>query len=96
MNTNDWLKRTTLNEFSFVRPVAVMKNGFEISIQASRCHYCSPREDNVQYYTHVEIGYPSHKCKTLAQYRDGGCDVYGYVPVDVVDRIIKRNGGIIQ
>ena len=56
----------------------------------------SPKEDAAPTYFSVEVGYPQRDGKevrllTLSRYRDG--PVYGYVPVDALNRIIHRNGG---
>ena len=42
----------------------VCADGFEMSVQASRGHYCSPRED-VGPYTTVEIGFPNRRDELL-------------------------------
>ena len=38
-----------------IRPQLFTKRGAGLSIQASRGHYCDPREDNAPHYTHVEV-----------------------------------------
>jgi hypothetical protein len=52
-------------------PRIVCKNGFNLSVQASRSHYCSPKSDTGS-YTHVEVGYPSFEVPELGPYSDGG------------------------
>jgi len=77
------------------------KDGFHISIQASRYHYCEPRIDHPKDgYTHVECGFPSlDPGDELRAYQEmpdedpTGC-VYPYVPVEVVNRLIDAHGGI--
>lgn len=31
---------------------------YKVSVQASEYHYCTPREDNMEYYEEVELGFP--------------------------------------
>ena len=83
------------------KPVAariVCVDGATLSVQASSLHYCSPRED-VGPYDAVEVGFPSiAPPRSWKSYAEGGkCStdtVYGYVPVVLVQRFIKRHGGI--
>lgn len=88
----------------YLCPRVVCADGFSISIQAGSGHYCSPRVDelvaNTQ-YTHVELGFPSHFEKIeeiLLDYcEDKDCPtgtVYGYVPVEVVQEVLDKHGGI--
>ncbi len=80
----------------------VCKDGFSMSVQASEHHYCSPR---VNYpgvpYERVEVGYPSaHPGDEMIEYQespgrnDPTDDVYPYVPVEIVERVIEAHGGI--
>ena len=50
---NEWLKKHRVNDWLSER--LVCKDGFEMSVQASNVHYCSPRIDNAEYYTTVEV-----------------------------------------
>jgi hypothetical protein len=82
-------------------------NGGDISVQASRFHYSTPRDDQGP-YTHVELGYPSRGTKITdsflkyaedsSRYDGGDFDpyntVYGYVPLSVIKELIDANGGI--
>lgn len=73
------------------------KDGFSISVQASRFHYCMPRITNAAYYENVELGYPSSADATIIDYAEDSNytdTVYGYVPVEIVDRLIAKHGGI--
>lgn len=73
-------------------------DGFSLSVQASRTHYCSPR-DNDGPWASVEIGFPSERVDSFMEYIDGGEDtdptstVYGYVPVYLVVEAIDAHGG---
>lgn len=75
-------------------------DGFSISIQASAGHYCHPRMTFEGPYTEVELGYPSCSEELLIPYMEDDCcepenTVYPYVPVEVVDKVIKKHGGIV-
>lgn len=57
MTVKEFLKKTyKRTPFVLVRPHAICNDGYEISIQASRCHYCFPKK-SLQYcnYTSVEV-----------------------------------------
>lgn len=74
------------------RPEAVCADGFTMSIQASDSHYCRRNDDGS--YASVEIGFPSAFEILLDDYTDD-YEVYGYVPLDVVDAVIAKHGGIL-
>lgn len=76
-----------------VRDVAVCMDGFCLSIQASRAHYCVPRKTiKSGEYSFVEIGRLSEYQKKIETYRSGS--VYAYVPIEDVEELIKEHGGI--
>ena len=82
------MKRVTCND------------GFSVSIQASAAHYCHPGITFEGPYTEVELGYPSCSEELLMPYIEDGCcepkdAVYPYMPVEVVDEVIKKHGGIV-
>jgi hypothetical protein len=78
----------------------VCKNGLTMSVQASFFHYCSPREDSLSHYDSVEVGYPSRKVDALMEYAERPETptetVYGWVPVDVINKIVDENGGLSE
>lgn len=76
-----------------VRPHVKCKDGTMLSIQASSGHYCRPRADNAEEYSHVEL-MSSVKIRVFKAKDVGG--VYAMVPVDVLDRVLKRHGYIIE
>lgn len=108
MNTNEFLKATESlayrtdprikGECGVPRPLAVCKDGFVLSIQASSYHYCSPRINRAEQYASVEIGYVSQYEELLAPYADGPGVTkiigYGYVPVEIADQLLEKHGGI--
>lgn len=82
-------------------PRTVCADGTSLSVQASAFLYCIPRDDEGP-YTHVEVGFiRDANDKALAppdawrKYADGGfpSDVYGYVPIELVDEFINSHGG---
>lgn len=78
-----------------------LKDGTTFSIQASRSHYCTPRKTIRDYkaYTHFEIGFPSVKIKELLEFAEDienpTDTVYGYVPKNIIDKIVKSRGGVV-
>ena len=79
------------------RPRLLCNDGFSISVQASKFHYCSPRLDGAQDYEAVELGYPSNKDELINDYAEDDDyteTVYGYVPIEVVEKLIEKHGGI--
>lgn len=75
------------------------KDGFSMSVQASCCHYCNPRTSlKGVTYDEVEIGFPTAKESLLASYAEDPTrltgTVYGYVPVELVDQVIEKHGGM--
>jgi len=95
----------TINEFLSiykvrVKPKIVCADGFTISVQASSFHYCSPRTDSGPWGM-VECGYPSaHPGEDFVEYAEDMDNpletVYGYVPIDVVQDLIDKHGGIAK
>lgn len=79
------------------RPRLLCNDGFSISVQASKFHYCRPRLDGAQDYEEVELGYPSNEDELINDYAeddDYTRTVYGYVPIEVVEKLIEKHGGI--
>jgi len=108
MKINEWLKET-YNELGTdrygssayldVRPRIVCEDGFSMSVQAAFHCYCAPRASlkDGDYYE-VEIGFPSNKEDLIMNYISDDSDptetVYGYVPVELVDQVIEKHGGL--
>jgi hypothetical protein len=83
-------------ESGFVRAHIICKDGFVVSIQASEHHYCSPK-NNYGPYEAFELGYPSEHEDLLDNHSEipGKHDgVFPYVPVNVVEAVINKHGGI--
>lgn len=83
-----------------VRKRVTCADGFNISIQASSGHYCSPRETGEQWYYEWELGYPTAVPVTpeIIGYAENPESplqtVYGYVPTLLVLTEINAHGGI--
>ncbi len=72
----------------------VCKDGSTVSVQASRTHYCSPRADKGP-YTAVEVGYPTGTIPvSWEKFDDGRGDVFGYVPIELIQEFFDMHGGI--
>jgi len=76
-------------------------DGFNMSVQASKTIYCSPRVDGYEtIYSHVEIGFPSEREALLDEYAEDKDryteTVYPYVPSQLVALIIAKHGGMVS
>jgi len=83
-----------------VAPQIQLADEEEISIQASRFHYCLPREGKVE-WTHVECGFPTfNPGEAMMEYAEDAENprgtVYPYVPIEVVVDEINAHGGVID
>lgn len=80
-----------------VRPHIVCANGTRLSVQASRHHYCTPRDDSGP-WSAVEVwcieAWTGRPIRPTSFGQGGGDNPYGYVPVSAVNRFIKRHGGV--
>ena len=96
MNVNEFFKEAGATRNKRV----ICADGFEMSVQAHQTAYCSPRMDNAEKYTSVEIGFPSARESLLMEFAEEVNDptgtVYGYVPVQTVTNVIVKHGGIVE
>lgn len=85
------------------RPRVKCADGFTFSAQAGFGLYCTPRatlypETWGDGYQEIELGYPSAYDELIEEYAEMDDDytktVYAYVPVEVVDRLVAKHGGI--
>jgi hypothetical protein len=79
---------------------ALCADGFSISVQASKFHYCTPRVNGpIEEYTAFELGFPSEAEGVLLEYAEDKSSptdtVYGRVPRDVVEALLEEHGGIV-
>lgn len=79
-------------------PRITCADGFTMSVQASEFHYCAPRQTDCPSYTRVEVGFPSEAQPELMEWAEDADKptetVYGWVPVEVVDALIEKHGGL--
>lgn len=98
MKIQEWLTKTYEETpySGFVRPRLACADGFTISVQASGYHYSTPRKNfqDGRMYTALELGFASMDDELIEDYSDG--TVYPYVPVEIVDKLIKKHGGIVE
>jgi hypothetical protein len=81
--------------FSTVTPITCA-DGLQVSVQASRDHYCSPRNDTGP-WTHVEVGFPTRRVHMLKPYaEDASGVVYPWTPIAIIAEVIARAGGIVE
>lgn len=101
---NEWMKicyclSKNRNLRFRLHPKIACKDGFIMSVQASQYHYCLPRADHAYPYFSVEIGYPSAVDDLILEYAEDQKHptdtVYPYVPIDVVNQVVDKHGGIV-
>jgi len=97
---NDYLQKQKSMKGGFaaaVIPAIKCKDGFIMSVQASEGHYCYPRSDDAL-WTEVEVGFPSQEESMLMKYAEDPerptKTVYAWVPVEIVEQIIVKHGGL--
>lgn len=85
-----------LEEIRQVRPLHCA-DGLEFSAQASKYHYCTPR-DSQGPWAAVEVGFPNREVPEFMEYAEEPerptDTVYGYVPVEVVEAVVDAHGGL--
>ena len=82
-------------------PKIVCSDGFEMSVQVGSSLYSKPKKI-AKRYSAVEIGFPSDHEPLIEEYAENFFEeepnytdtVYPYVPVGVVDKVLKKHGGI--
>lgn len=80
----------------YVVPQLFCADGTKLSVQASRGHYCFPREDDGP-WSHVEVWCvygPSGRDVRVPSFGNDHDNPYAYVPVELVNKFIHRHGGI--
>ena len=83
-------------------PHIVCEDGFTMSVQVGYSLYSTPKKI-AKRYSAVEIGFPSEHEPLIEEYAetfhqedetDYTDTVYPYVPVAIVDKVLKKHGGI--
>lgn len=98
MTIKDFIKKTFKCEHGLCfRPRIFCNDGFSMSVQGSATHYCEPRKTQ-DWYQSLEIGFPSEEEPLINQYAETEGDwtetVYGYVPIEIIQKVIDKHGGI--
>ena len=97
---NEYMKNNRATDWFDIVKRLHCNDGFSMSVQAHYGAYCAPRVDHTDtdYYFEVEVGFPSEREELLMEYvedYDNPTDtVYSYVPVEVVQEVIEKHGGI--
>lgn len=73
-----------------------LKDGLSSSVQASDSHMCSPRETikDESEYEEVEVYSHGVYVHELINYASETMFTYGYVPVEVMEELVEKHGGI--
>ena len=82
-------------------PHIICKDGFSMSVQVGYSLYSTPKKV-AKRYSAVEVGFPSEREPLIEDWaenlREEALDytdtVYPYVPVKVVNQVLKKHGGI--
>ena len=86
-------------------PHIICADGFSMSVQVGYSLYSTPKKV-AKRYSAVEIGYPSEPEELIKEWAelipffhedeepDYTDTVYPYVPVKIVDKVLKKHGGI--
>ena len=82
-------------------PHIVCSDGFEMSVQVGYHLYSEPKKV-AKRYSAVEIGFPSDHEPLIEEYAESFSEdvpdytdtVYPYVPVKIVNKVLKKHGGI--
>ena len=98
-SAREWLQETAEpGEWSLkTRKRLQCADGFSMSVQARELAHCSPRNDEGPWWK-AEIGFPSEAESLIMEWAEDPEDptgtVYGYVPVDIIDAVVARHGGV--
>ena len=100
MTVKEYLESTYKPDDAYaVRKGVKCADGFTVSVQGGTpFHYCQPRE-LCNYYEAVELGFPSCREESIMEYAETAEDptgtVYAMVPIDVVEKLIEKHGGMV-
>ncbi len=99
MNVSEFIIVTTKESehgYTVCKPQIVCNDGFKMSVQAGKGLYSTPRQ-TAKEYSAVEIGFPSEEEPLISEYAEGSDlteTVYPYTPIEVVEKVVKKHGGI--
>lgn len=98
ININEYIKNNRHEQNKFIAKRITCNDGFSMSVQAGEYNYCAPRFDDCDFYYEFEIGFPSEPEELIIYYAENESDptgtVYGYVPIEIVEQVIVKRGGI--
>ena len=80
------------------RPKIVCTDGFKMSVQGNEMTYSIPKKVATEFQA-MEIGFPSAQEDLIMEFIDNlGQDpiqsVYGFVPIDRIEKVVEKHGGI--
>jgi|TARA_R100001530_G_scaffold131317_1_gene102901 hypothetical protein len=87
-------------------PMITCRDGFRISVQCGYGHYSSPKVLNYRdplprNPTHFELGFPSQYEELIYDFAEDKTyskknldTVFGWVPIGIVNKVIRKHGGI--
>lgn len=104
-DVNEWLKLTcrtrklkrneTIYVAQMIRPAAIMSDGFSVLIDAGDFFSSEPRKNGKRKYKSVEVTFPLYPDELLPKEEsENGCK-WHFVPVERVNELIRKHGGII-
>ena len=104
-NVNDYITENMKGESTLLKPLprVTCADGFSMSIQAGTGLY-SEQQKTSKKYSKVEIGFPSEHESLIESYAEGhGFEddldytrtVYPYVPVGIINKVLRKHGGIV-
>ena len=97
MKLKEFTAKTYIDKIGYIRPKIFCKDGFSMSVQGSFGHYSQPRS-NESVFSEMEIGYPNKEEPLIMKYAENEGipteTVYGYVPCDIIEKVIEKHGGI--
>lgn len=85
----NYLEKELVGDITFYLPI-VCKDGFIMSVQASARHFCHPKKDGLEKYSHYEVGFPSEEPTYFADYALD--NIYPWVPVELIVAEINYHG----
>lgn len=94
------MERYTGSSPSPIFPRIICADGFSMSVQGHYGAYSYPRDDFAEGYSEVEVGFPSALEELLMPYAElpetPTETVYGFVPVELVETVIEKHGGLVS
>ena len=80
------------------RPKIVCTDGFKMSVQGHEMTYSIPKKVATEFEA-MEIGFPSQQEDLIMEFIVPPGDkptqsVYGFIPIDLIEQIIEKHGGI--